>query len=161
MDNMGKNLTSLADIEAGLERLMPRGLGEETRGELEAMVDDFASKAEGVRGRSLVWQSLAAALCLAAVGGGIFAVQQGDVNSPRLAQLELSGQGAGLEILEQLTWIDGGADLGVRTVSQEGDLSQGWGYSGVEEERLLHSGSGYEVILQRNFEAELYATSSL
>ena len=154
---------SLAEIEAGLERLMPRGLTDSARKDLESVVDDLAAEAEvtPVWKRTPVWQSAAAAVLLAALGG-VFFVSQNEVGggTPALAQLEPTGNDSGIAVLGQTSWIEGGADLGVQTINDEGDVSQGWGYVGVEEERVLHVKSGYEVILQRPFEAELYSASS-
>lgn len=167
MDKAGRNLTTIAEIEAGLDRLMPRGLGEEARGDLEATVDHLAQGTStrgfwgGLHSPNAVGQTIAAALVLAALGTGMWVLQKGAHSSREFASLATPELGSGIEVLAQMTWIESGADLGVQSLGQDGDVSQGWSYTGVEEERILHEDSGYEVILQRDFEAELYAASSL
>lgn len=162
---MGKSeKVSLGDIEAGLERLMPRGLTEDTRLELESVVEGLAEEVEGGAGDSF-WHGArflqaAAAVLIAALGLGFFLHTENQV-SPVLASLDGASQEHGIELLEQRTWIESGSELGSRTIDEAEEVSQGWSYSGVEEERLLHGDSGYEVILQREFEAELFASSSL
>ncbi len=159
----GKNPVGLSEIEASLERLMPRGLGEETRVELELVVDDLVEQAQGFGPRAALsnWQSWAAVLAVTALGVGFYVQRDVLSQAPSLAQAEATFSDHGIEVLEQMTWIESGADLGVQALNQEGDVSRKWSYTGVEEERLLHEDSGYEVILQRGFEAELYAASSL
>ena len=157
-------LTSLADIEAGLERLMPRGLTDSAREDLEGVVDDLAAGASiiPIWKRTRVWQSAAAALLIVGVGSALVMRQSPLAEGiPALAQLASSEVDSGIAVLEQVSWIEGGADLGVQSINEEGDVSQGWSYVGVEEESVLHVSSGYKVILQREFGAELYSPSSL
>ena len=155
---------SLTDIEAGLERLMPRGLTDSAREDLESVVEDLAS-ASAVAPfwrKSQVWQSAAAAVLITAVGVSIYVKRgQSTMDVPMLVQVEPSEEDSGIAIREQMTWIDSGADLGVQAVNDAGDVSRGWGYAGVEEERILHIKSGYTVILQRDFAAEVYSASTL
>jgi hypothetical protein len=66
-----------------------------------------------------------------------------------------------IEVLGQRVWIDGGENLGIRPVNEAGETRQGWSYHGVEEERLLHGDSGYEVIVQREFEGQHFANTNL
>lgn len=157
---------SLSDIEAGLERLMPRGLSDSAQEELELAVDDLAggSLIIPVWKRSLGWPSAVAALVVIAFGGA-YVVKQG-IASPidsRLALVADEGakQRSGIEVRGQTTWIESGVALGVQALDDSGDISRGWSYSGVEEERVFHENSGYEVILQRGFEAEFHSMSSL
>ena len=155
---------SLSEIEAGLERLMPRGLTDSAREDLESVVDELAAEASVIPfwRRATVWQSAAAVLLTAALGGALFVKQsQPAGNLPVLAQLEPLVEDSGIAVLEKMSWIEGGADFGVQAINDEGEVSQVWGYNGVEEERVMHVKSGYEVILQRPFEAELYDISSL
>ncbi|MGJ8724281.1 MAG: hypothetical protein ACSHYB_06975 [Roseibacillus sp.] len=154
---------SLDDIEAGLERLMPRGLTDTAREDLESVVDELASDSKVISfwKRPFVWQS-AAAILITTLGGALVAKKVPPaLNAPAMVPLAVLEVVPGIEILEQMTWIEGGTDLGVQAINDAGDVSRGWSYVGVEEERILHEGSGYEVILQREFEAELYASSSL
>ena len=155
---------NLGEIEAGLERLMPRGLTDSHREHLESVVDGLAAGAsvKPFWGRPKVWQSAAAALLVGALGVALFVNQNSAPNSSlALVQEGPSGENSGIQVLEQVSWIESGSELGVEAFNDEGDISRGYGYAGVEEERILHVSSGYEVILQREFETELYSTSSL
>lgn len=156
------NQTSLQEIEAGLERLMPRGLGEEARVELEVVLDDLAAGTLPVPlwQRLERWYSVAAALVLMALGGGFFAFQQYSQAQPMLASLTASEAGNGIEVLERMTWVERGADFGMQALDEVGELGRGLSYIGVEEERVRHEDTGYEVILQRPFEAGIVVTSS-
>lgn len=156
-------MDSLRDIEAGLERLMPRGLSDDARLELEAVVDNLSASADPVISiwrKPVLWSSAAAAILALTVGSLL--IQKG-IEDPVVAAVaqESVERPAGIAVLEQKTWIDSGADLGIQSVNEFGETRRGWTYTGVEEERVLHEDSGYEVILQREFEAELYAASSL
>lgn len=161
--NGGVNQASLKGIEAGLERLMPRGLGEQARVEMEVVIDDLVASALPVPiwKRLERWHSVAAALVLVALGGAFFAFQQNSQARPILASLAVSETGNGIEVLEQMSWIEGGADFGMQTFSDEGEIGRGMSYIGVEEERVHHENTGYEVILQREFEAGVFVSSSL
>ncbi|MDQ8191922.1 hypothetical protein [Roseibacillus persicicus] len=157
-------MDSLRDIEAGLERLMPRGLSEDSRVELESVIDEFCLSAEPTVSfwrKPYLWTSAVAAVVLLGAGG-MFANKGPGQNA--VAVLEASDahfHSSGISVLEKRTWIDSGEDLGIQSLNEFGETRRGWSYSGVEEERVLHEDSGYEVILQREFDAELYAASSL
>ena len=153
---------SLQEIEAGLERLMPRGLSEETRLNLESVVDGLASEACPVARasswvRPVFWAAAAAFLVAA---GTLLILENSEQTSFELAFAEAAASPR-VELLNHRTWIESGSELGARTFDEVEEVSQGWSYSGVEEERVLHQSSGYEVILQREFTADYFSTSSL
>ena len=165
---------SLSEIEAGLERLMPRGLNDDTCHDLEAVVDDLAAEAcptsfalfgdaEAPRtNSSRIWQ-VAAALTVGALGLAWLSQSQ-DQTAPGLVSVGTAAAAEvsfPIEILAETAWIETGSELGSNGLSQSEEVSQGWRYSGIKEERLRHESSGYEVILQCEFDAELYADSSL
>lgn len=160
---MDREPLGFSEIEAGLERLMPRGLGNETRDQLHGLIDDLAAESPGkpLRKKAAFWQAAAAAVVLVGLTGAIASWKGSPRAEHALASLGASLDQPGLEVIEQKTWIDSGTDLGMLSHDETGEVSRGWSYSGVEEERLLHEDSGYEVILQRKFEAELHASSSL
>ncbi len=166
MDKHSSN--SLQEIEAGLQRLMPKGLSDLSRDELETVIDELASKSElkSAFPSRQNWLQVAAVITLGGVAvWSTMVLGNGRSNSSLVEAPALSGSlnvvEQAFEVLEQRTWIESGTDLGMQTIDQGGELSRGWSYTGVEEERLLNERSGYEVILQREFEAELYAATSL
>ena len=155
---------SIEEIEAGLERLMPRGLTEDTRLELEGVVEDLAEGADNVRGESfwrrpLAWQA-AAAVLIAGVGVSLF-LQTESQNLPDSGFVKTGIARDGFEVLGQRTWVEAGSGMGALTIDESEEVSQGWSYSGIQEERVLDADSGYEVILQRNFDADVFSASSL
>ncbi|MBK1835084.1 hypothetical protein [Roseibacillus ishigakijimensis] len=162
----------IKEIEAGLERLMPRGLGNETLEDLEVLIDEMAEEAPASlsAGRPYRWSlslGFAAALLLS-VGGMAwhFSAREGESRMRAAVSadgeaLEAFAPATGIELLAQQTWIESGSELGIQPLSETGEARRAWSYSGVEEERVLHQGTGYEVIIQREFDAELYAASSL
>lgn len=165
-------LSEIDQIEAGLQRLMPRGLSNESQQGLEEVIDALAAQSEltiGQRGRASLTPAfgpaLAAVLLLGLTVWGLFsfqASQQRPRESPFFLSLDASSAESGnISILESRIWLNGGEDLGIRAVDEYGDAQRGWSYVGVEEERVLHEDSGYEVILQREFEGEHYASTSL
>lgn len=163
------SFSEIDQIEAGLQRLMPRGLSEESQQDLEGVIDGLAGEvALNFRQRCQQWApphlgaSLAAAFLLSLTAWGVFSVnsaRQGADESRSLVSLD-GGASSAISVLESRVWVDGGEDLGIRAVDEYGDAQRGWSYVGVEEERVLHEDSGYEVILQREFEGEHYASTS-
>lgn len=165
------NLSEIDQIEAGLQRLMPRGLSDESQQGLEEVIDGLAAQSRltiGQRGRRLLTPqfgpAMAAVLLLSVTVWGVFsfqASQEGTARGPSLAFLDARESESGaISVLESRVWLNGGEDLGIRAVDDYGDAQRGWSYVGVEEERVLHEDSGYEVILQREFEGEHYAYTS-
>ena len=158
------NEVDLSEIEAGLERLMPRGLSDDTFQNLESVVEELVEQApvstnSSTWSRRGLWQAAAA---VALVGVGLsFVFRQQQANDLGLVEVDGIYFEEAIELLAQRTWIESGSDLGTQSVSQSEEVSQGWGYTGIEEERVRHADSGYEVILQREFDAELYSVSSL
>ncbi len=166
MDKRGGEKVSLSEIEAGLERLMPRGLAEDARLEMEAVVVGLAAEAQVVNvvsadfrwPRRLFWAA-AAVMMISAFGVGFLLLGEKSAPSLVLEKEEFSHE-AGIQLVESRAWVERGSELDLQVVAENEEVSKGWSYSGVEEERLLHEDSGYEVLLQRSFETVLYASAS-
>lgn len=152
------------DIESALEQLIPRGLSEQTQSRLEDVIDELVEESSPTTIQSLkkrwVPYSAVASVALGALGWGIVSSLQHREAS------ELTSTASGpsrdsIEVLEQRAWIDRGEDLGIQSIGDSGDTRHAWRYVGVEQERFLHNESGYEVVMQREFAGEHYATTSL
>ena len=161
-------MDKFSNIEAELERLiLPRGLSDDFNQELTGVIDDLATNTD-LSGCSVFRrfsmsrqaQALAAALVLSLVALGIW-VGTNNHSSPISLALNEGLQSGGIAVLESSVWIDSGEDLGIQSMNEFGEARRGWSYVGVEEERFLHEDTGYEVILQREFESQHYATTSL
>jgi hypothetical protein len=166
------------DVEAALGKLMPRGLGEDARIQLETVIDELSAESRpsrlNLKSRLIHLpalpfpQTVAALLCCGFLGWGAYAVSMDGQRSSSAgyATIGASNQSVPasepeIEVLTQSVWIDGGENLGIRPVNEAGDTRQGWSYHGVEEERLLHGDSGYEVVVQREFEGQHFANTTL
>ena len=169
-------MDNFSEMEARLERLMPRGLSDDFHQEMTVTIDELAAEAElsqggvgGVLRRMTMNPSargIAAVLAVSAVSLGIWngVIQRSSTANAANALAALHSEtlsGGGIEVLESSVWIDSGADLGIHSIDEFGEARHRWSYAGVEEERVLHQDTGYEVILQREFEREYYATTSL
>ncbi len=132
-------MADYSDIEASLERLMPRGLANDSLERLEGVIDDlsldadFAAPLNPVFKRTQIFKSLAAVLLLGVFGVAVW------------SQLNRSGHGilesavssihdshqATIEVLEQRVWLDGGEDLGIQPINESGEVHQGLSFAGV------------------------------
>lgn len=166
-----------ARIEARLSSLMPRGMSDGFENEMGSLFCDLAEETNLVetteRDRSH-WQGFAKVACLTIAGAaaltiGLQVLKEGGSQSPPI-MASLSPEGTNIsnqwgspavDVLEKKMWISDGEALGVVALDDDGHIAQGWSYQGVEEERVLHRSSGYEVIVQRPFESEYYASTSL
>ena len=167
-----KSETSLEAIEAGLERLMPKGLNDVARIELEETVDNLAaSTSTAPISRDKFWSKasflkIAASLAVVSAVGAVYLSEKGIKHPsvavvPELNEVSSSDEIEPFQFVGHRTWIQSGRELEPQPVDQFEEVSRGWGYSGIEEERIHHVSSGYEVIVQRGFDAELHSMGSL
>lgn len=153
-------MDDLRDIEAGLERLMPRGLSEEASERFEGVIDELAENS--APGNLFPWwQTMAATIV---VGAGVFAVNPFPKPGGTMAAVggpasEMLGQP--VEVLEQTVWLENGGDDGIKEMGDSGETRRAWWFTGVEEEKVRHAETGYEVTLQREVNGEVYLMTSL
>lgn len=146
------------DIEKSLQRLMPRGLGEEVREDLEAIIDDLAGEAQTTsRMPGVVWWSLAATIAIFVFSLGL--VLKGGLHWKQGALVSL--EEPAFELIEQSVWLEQEQDEGLRAMNEAGDAMRALSYQAVEEERVRDLQSGYVVTLQREFDGEVYLATSL
>lgn len=147
------------EIEKALQRLMPRGLGEEACLDLEQTIDRLAEEVEDEVRPLPQWKRAAAVLAIGALGSAVFFLA-GEQDT-RVAQWDAGELEPEFEVVEQTVWLEEGRDEGLRAMNEAGDALRAWTYQAVEEERVRDLESGYMVTLQREFDGELYLTTSL
>ncbi|MDP0489798.1 MAG: hypothetical protein Q7Q71_01960 [Verrucomicrobiota bacterium JB023] len=150
-------MANLDDMERSLERLMPRGMGDETRLRLEGVIDELAASTPP-RMRRWPW-ALAASIVVALsatammqesrpeAGGAGFTAEQSEETE--------------FELLEKGLWLEEGRDEGIQATTDDGQAMRAFSYVAIEEERLLHPQTGYTVVVQRELEGEQYFSTSL
>ena len=157
---MPKREMSLSEVEAGLERLMPRGLSDDALSRLEGLVDEQVAEQE-LPVRNDWKRGLLSCAALFAISFALVTWWAKSPSGAELAVASLMSTPSKISILERNSWIEGETELGLQVIAETGEAHQGYGFVGVEEERVRHEESGYEVVLQREFEAEFFTASSL
>ncbi|NNC88706.1 MAG: hypothetical protein HKN82_09645 [Akkermansiaceae bacterium] len=136
----------LARIEAGLERLVPRGLSDTTKDALETRIDEWAGTVADDRRRG--WKVGAAAAAVALLGAGAF-LQQGA--GPGSAPVAMPGVDAPAEAPAAIETLSMAVQVNSRFDGGwvHGDGSQKpfryHGYEVTNETEMVDPATGYEV----------------
>ena len=144
---------SLKDLEARLEQLTPRGLGDQARDRCHATLDslvgeiDEASAEGGGRFQGLAPVAAAAVALAAGIGGGWYFGVQPEAGGPEVARLAIPEAGNDFDRLDRESWLIT-EDAPNVYVTKNGEIREVFQEVEVTKEIVKHRGSGIVVTVE-------------